>query len=140
VTVRYLLVLYPLGILFLARSATVQRLVTDHREPLLWSYTAGVAVGGQLLVAYFALGNYAVGEAARVHALLGLALGVAVAVTSVASVYETRLRPLAAGALGLAGAAGTVFVLLATLSHFAFVGEYVLPVAGALSDVLSAVG
>ncbi len=140
VTVRYLLVLYPLGILLLARSATVRGLLNTHRSELVWSYTAGVAVGGQLLVAYLVIGQYAVGEAARIHALLGVVLGIAVAVTSTASAFDERARPVAAVALGLAGAAGTVFFLLATLSHFAFVGEYVLPVAGALSDLLSAVG
>jgi 4-amino-4-deoxy-L-arabinose transferase-like glycosyltransferase len=140
VTVRYLLVLYPLGAVLLARSATVGRLLADHRDPLLWSYTAGVALGSQLLLAYFVLGGYAVGEAARVHALLGAALGLAVAVASVASALDRRTDPVAAVVLGLAAAAATVFTVLAGITHFAFVGEYVLPVVGWVSDLITAAG
>ena len=136
ITVRYLLVLYPLGAVLLARSTVVGRLLAAHRGPLLWSYTAGVALGSQLLLAYFILGAYAVGEAARVHAVLGAALGVAVAVTSVAGTVDRRVERVAAVALGLAAAAATVFTLLAGLSHFAFVGEYVLPVVGVVSELL----
>jgi hypothetical protein len=137
VTVRYLLVLYPLGVVLLAGTAPVRRLLETQRSPLLWSYGAGVALGGQLLLAYFVVGQYAVGEAARVHALLGFGLGVAVAVTSVASAIDRRADPVAAVTLGLAAAAGTVFLLLAGLSHFAFVGEYILPVVGAISDTIA---
>ncbi len=137
VTVRYLLVLYPLGVVLLAGTAPVRRLLETHRSPLLWSYGAGVALGGQLLLAYFVVGQYAVGEAARVHALLGFGLGVAVAVASLVSVVDRRADPVAAVALGLAAAAGTVFLLLAGLSHFAFVGEYILPVVGAISDAIA---
>jgi hypothetical protein len=113
-------------------------LLTEQRAPLRWSYAAGVALGSQLLLAYFVVGGYAVGEAARVHALLGATLGLAVAVTSVASVVERRIEPLAAVALGLAGATATVFTLLAGLSHFAFIGEFILPVVGAISDLIAA--
>lgn len=138
VTVRYLLVLYPLGILLLARAATTRRLLDDHRSAVLWSYVAGVAVGTQLLLAYFVIGGYAVGEAARVHALLGVVLGTAVAATTAASVVDRRVEPVAAGTVGLAAAAGTAFLVLAGLVHFAFVGEYVLPAVGAVSDAIAA--
>ena len=137
VTVRYLVVLYPLGVLLLARAPTTRRLLTAHRDVLLWSYAVGVAIGTQLLFAYFVLGQYAVGEAARVHALLGFGLGGIVAISTVASALDRRVDPLAAAALGLAGAAATAFFLLAGLSHFAFVGEYVLPVVGWISDLMT---
>lgn len=140
VTVRYLLILYPLGIVLLARSTVVRTLLDDHWSTLLWAYVCGVAIGGQLLLAYLVVGQYAVGEAARVHALLGFGLGIAVALTSLGSVSDRRLEPAAAATLGLAGATATVFFLLATLWHFGFVGEYVLPIAGALSDVLAGAG
>ncbi|MEF8785601.1 MAG: hypothetical protein V5A45_06675, partial [Haloarculaceae archaeon] len=92
----------------------------------------------QLLLAYFVIGQYAVGEAARVHALLGFGLGVVAAITTVASVADRRVEPVAAVALGLAAAAGTVLFLLAGFVHFAFIGEFVLPVVGAVSDMLAA--
>jgi hypothetical protein len=140
VTVRYLLVLYPLGVVLLARSTLVRRLLTDRRDLVVWSYTAGVALGSQLLLAYFVVEAYAVGEAARVHALIGATLGLSVALVSVVSVVDRRADPLAAVALGLAGAAATVFTLLAGLSHFAFVGEFILPIVGLVSDLITAAG
>jgi uncharacterized membrane protein YgcG len=138
VTVRYLLVLYPLGIVLLARAATTRRLLETQRSPLLWSYAVGVALGSQLLLAYFVVGQYAVGEAARIHALLGFGLGTVAAIATVASVADRRIEPVAAAALGLAAAAGTVFLLLTGLVHFGFIGEYVLPVVGTVSDMLTA--
>ncbi|MEF8871478.1 MAG: hypothetical protein V5A41_07590, partial [Haloarculaceae archaeon] len=138
VTVRYILVLYPLGVVLLTRAAATRRLLETQRSPLLWSYGASVALGSQLLLAYFVIGQYAVGEAARVHALLGFGLGVVAAITTVASVADRRVEPVAAVALGLAAAAGTVLFLLAGFVHFAFIGEFVLPVVGAVSDMLAA--
>jgi hypothetical protein len=60
---------------------------------------------------------------------------VAVAVT--ASAVDERSRPLAAVALGLAAAAGTVFVLLAGLDYFAFTGQHLLPVVELVADALA---
>lgn len=140
VTVRYLLPVYPLGAFLLARSAAVRALVTDYFRPMLWSYGGGVAIGGQLLFVGLVTGGYAVGEAARVHALLGVALGLLVAALGVAGVLDERARPAAAVAFGLAGAAATVFFLLATAHYFSFIGEYVLPVVGAISELLGTAG
>ncbi len=138
ITVRYLLPLYPLGAYLLARSESVCRLVEDHLPAVLWSYTGGVLVGGQLLLAFLILEEYAIAEAARVHATLGVVLGGVLALVSLGGALDERLRTPAALALGLAGAAGTLFVLLSGLYYFSFVGEYVLPVAGAISDLLAA--
>lgn len=140
VTVRYLLPVYPLGAFLLARSAVVRALVTDHFRPMLWSYGGGVAIGGQLLFVGLVSGGYAVGEAARVHALLGVALGLLVAALGVAGVLDERARPATAVAFGLAGAAATVFFLLATAHYFSFIGEYALPVVGAISELLGTAG
>jgi uncharacterized membrane protein YgcG len=138
ITVRYLLPIYPLGVYLLARSVPVGGIVADHGRSALWAYAGGVLVGGQLLLAYLFLGDFAVAEAARVHATLGFGLGLVVAGIAVGTVVDDRFRQPTAVALGLAAAAGTVFLLLSGLHYFSFVGEYVLPVAGALSDVLAA--
>jgi hypothetical protein len=138
ITVRYLLPIYPLGVYLLARSVPVGGLVADHIRSALWAYAAGVLVGGQLLLAYLFLGDFAVAEAARVHATLGFTIGLVVAGIALGTLVDDRFRQPTAIALGLAAAAGTVFLLLSGLHYFSFVGEYILPVAGAVSDVLSA--
>ena len=140
ITVRYLLPVYPLGAFLLARSVVVRRLLADYRRLLLWSYCLGVCIGGQLLFVTLVAGEFATAEAARVHATVGLTLGLALAAVATVGVFRTRARSVAAVALGLAAAAGTVLFLLATLWYFSFVGEYVLPVAGALSELLARAG
>jgi hypothetical protein len=140
ITVRYLLPLYALGVFLLARSQIAEWVVEEHRTLALWSFTGGVGIGGQLLLLTVVLGEFAVGEAARLHALLGVGLGTAVAVLCLAGLVDKRVRPFAVVALGLAAAASTVFVLLAGLYYFSFAGEYIVPVVDFLSDRLSAVG
>lgn len=138
ITVRYLLVLYPLAAYLLVRAQPVRRLVEQHLATIVWTYTAGVLIGGQLLLTSVVLGQYATAEAARLHALLGVILGGIVALLSLGSVLDRRLERPAAVGLGLAATAGTVFLLLSGLHYFSFTGEYVLPVADAISDLIDA--
>ena len=140
ITVRYLLPLYPLGAYLLARSALVNHLIDGYLPAILWSYAGGVLIGGQVLFVVLAVGQYAVAEAARLHAALGLALGGVLAVSCVLAALDERFELPAALVLGLAGAAGTVFLLLSGVHYFSFAGEYVLPVVGAVSDALAAAG
>ena len=53
------------------------------------------------------------------------------------SVADERFDPVAGVALGLSGAGGTVLVVLAGGSYFTFVGPYVLPAVGVLSDLIA---
>jgi len=140
ITVRDFLPLYPLGAYLLVRGGAVGHVVDDHTPALVWSYAAGVLVGGQLFLVVVVLGQYAPAEATRLHALLGLALGCGVAVLAVASAIDDRLHVPTAICLGLAAAAGTVFLLLSGLHYFSFVGKYILPVAGVIGDLLGAAG
>jgi hypothetical protein len=140
ITVRYLLPVYALGVVLLTHSALATWLVGKHRSLLYWSYGAGVCIGGQLLLVALVLGRFSVGEAARVHALLGVGLGLAVAVLCLAGLRDERARPAAVVAIGLAAAASTVFVLLAGLYYFSFTGDYILPAVDLLVERLSAAG
>jgi hypothetical protein len=130
--------LYPLAAYLLVRAQPVRRLVEQHLATIVWTYTAGVLIGGQLLLTSVVLGQYATAEAARLHALLGVILGGIVALLSLGSVLDRRLERPAAVGLGLAATAGTVFLLLSGLHYFSFTGEYVLPVADAISDLIDA--
>jgi hypothetical protein len=75
-------------------------------------------------------------EATQVHALLGLGCAGLLAATLLGSAVDDRFRTPAAIALGLAGAAGTAFLLLSGLDYFSFIGQYILPVSEVVSDLL----
>lgn len=139
ITVRYLLPVYPLGLLILAYSNLGQQIVSRHRRVLYWSYAVGVCIGSQLLLTAVILGQFSTGEAGRLHALLGVGVGLGVALSCLAATYERRLWPVATAVVGLAAAASTVFVLLASLYYFSFTGEYILPVVDIVVDMLNAV-
>jgi hypothetical protein len=137
INARYVLPVYPLALYLVARTGAVRAVVNTALGPLLWSYAGGVLVGTQLLVVYVAVRGLSVAEAAQVHALVGLGAAGLVAVTLVASLFDDLFRVPAAVALGLAAATGTAFLLLTGLDYFGFFGNYVLPVAGAVSGLFA---
>jgi len=136
VTVRYLLPTYPLMLYLLVRIGPVRTLWRDHRRSVLWTYVAAVLLGSQVLLAGVVATDATVARASQFHAHLGLGLAAFLAVTLLAARVDDRAEPVAAVALALAAAAGTAFVLLSGFAYFSFVGEHVLPVADAISDVI----
>jgi hypothetical protein len=136
VNARYLLPAYPLALYLLVRSRAVRAVVETRLRPLLWTYGFGTLVGTQLVFVYTTSRGLAVAEATQVHALLGLGCAGLLAVTLPGSAIDDRLRTPAAVALGLAGAAGTAFLLLSGLDYFSFIGQYVLPVSETVSGLL----
>lgn len=139
VTVRYLLPIYPLALYLCARQRPLRRLVTEHSRALLWPYAAVVLVGTQLLLAYVVLAGLSVSAAAQAHAILGLATAGALGLTLLVSQADSRVRPLAAACLGIAAGLGTAFILLSGLAYFSFIGDFVLPIAGAVADLIGAI-
>ncbi len=134
-TQRYLLPLFPLVLYLLARSELAGRLA-DVGDSFAWSYVAGVLVGGQLFVVAVVVRDLPPGEGAQLNAAVSLVAAVLVVVTGGLSVWTRRADRLTAAVVGLACAAGTVFLLVAHLRYFAGTGEAVLPVVEALSDRL----
>jgi hypothetical protein len=137
INARYVLPIYPLALYLVARMGPVRRLVDTALGSLLWTYAAGVLVGTQLFVVYVAVRGLSVAEAAQVHALVGILTAAILAAALVGYFVDDRLRTPAAAALGFAAATGTTFLLLTGLDYFGFLGNYVLPVAGAVVDVLA---
>ena len=137
INARYVLPVYPLALYLVARTGVVRRFVDTALGPLLWTYLAGVLVGTQLFVVYVAVRGLSVAEAAQVHALMGILAAVLLVVALVGYLLDDRLRTLAGAALGFAAATGTAFLLLTGLDYFGFLGNYVLPVAGAVSGLFS---
>ncbi|WP_254838285.1 hypothetical protein [Natronomonas marina] len=127
ITVRYLLALFPLSVYGLARIPSVRRVVEARTRLCAFSYAAGVFVGGQLLVVYLWAIDATIGEAVQTHALVGLGTAALVVGWAVADGVDRRFDRFGAVALGLAAAAGTAFVVLAGLWHFAFVGPRAVP-------------
>lgn len=136
ITVRYLLPVYPLGLFLIVRQPRVRHLLARRWGYARSTYLGGVLLGTQLLLAYVVARELTVTAAAQLHAVLALAAAGLLAVTLAVSYVDDRAEPLAAAALGLAAAAGTAFVLLSGIAYFSFVGEFVLPVSGAVSDAI----
>ena len=137
INARYVLPVYPLALYLVVRMGPVRRIVDIALGPILWTYAAGVLVGTQLFVVYVAVRELSVAEAAQTHALVGILAAVLLFVALLAYLADDRLQTPAAAALGFAAATGTAFLLLTGLDYFGFLGNYVLPVAGAVVDVLA---
>ncbi len=137
-TQRYLLPVFPLGLYVLARSSSVTRLVERAGDTALWSYGIGVLVGGQLLLVAVLTRELQPGGAAQLNAGVSLVTATLVAATGVLAAWTRRFDRAVGVAIGLACAAGTVFVLLAHLEYFQATGEAILPVVQELTDLLSA--
>jgi hypothetical protein len=127
ITVRYLLPLFPLAVYGVARLGSVRRVVAERYRTCAFTYAAGVLVGGQSLVVYLWYTEAVRGEAVQTHALLGLGVGSLLAAWALLDAAGQRYDRFGAVTLALAAAAGTVFLLLAGLWHFAFVGGRALP-------------
>jgi hypothetical protein len=136
ITQRYLLPVFPLVLYALARSPVVERLAERGGRVACWSYAAGVLLGGQLVLAAVLARDLPVGEAAQLNATLSLAAAGLVVVTGLLAVRTRRFDRVTAGAVGLACAAGTVFVLVAHLHYFAVTGDALLPVVQELTELL----
>jgi uncharacterized membrane protein YgcG len=136
ITQRYLLPIYPLALYALVRSTLARRLVNRAPRALAWSYAAGLLVGGQVVLAFVLVQEQTIAEAAQFNARLALLVaGIVVGATGVSALAD-RFETAAAVTVGLAAAAGTVFLLLSGLYYFAGTGEALLPVVQAISDQL----
>lgn len=136
ISVRYLLPTYPLLLYLVVRLSAVRALVADRGRLVGWTYAAGVLLGTQLLLAVAVGLDLTVASAVQVHARLALGLAAALALAILVCQFDDRAEPIAAVALGLAAAAGTAFLLLSGMAYFSFVGEYALPAADAVADVV----
>lgn len=136
ISVRYLLPIYPLLLYLLVRTPTVRSVVRDRIRLAGWSYAAGVLLGTQLLLAVVVARDVPLASAVQFHGQLGIALAGLLGLVAVVAEFDDRVRVPVAVLLGLAAAAATAFLLLSALAYFPFVGEFVLPVAGRVADVV----
>jgi len=140
VTVRYLHPLFPVGIYGLVRVVAVRDVLRDHARLAGVSYLAALLVGGQLLVLGLAAMDPGLGEAVQFHAVLGLSLGLLLAVWVVAGSLSDAV-PDEPGAvlLALTAGGGTVFLLLSGIEYFDYAGPFALPIVRVLAEALTLV-
>jgi hypothetical protein len=138
VTVRYLLVLYPVAVYAIARQHPLRRALDAGGRTALWTWSGGVLLGAQVFVAAVAAGSLGLGEAVQAHAVAGLAVAVALAGFAAVSAVTDAVDRMTAALLGLAAALGTDFLLLSGLVYFRY-GQYALPASGELARLLSLV-
>ncbi|WP_336361301.1 hypothetical protein [Haladaptatus sp. ZSTT2] len=136
ITVRYLLPVFPFLLYAVFRLPSVRRAVTTHPQPLAWAYAGTVLIGGQGLLLALLVQRPALGEAVQLHALLGIGVGVAFGLWSLASLRWPRADILGASLLGVVAGTGTLFLLLSGIEYFAYAGEFALPLSQWLSRLL----
>ncbi|MFB6310748.1 MAG: hypothetical protein ABEH64_06135 [Salinirussus sp.] len=136
ITVRYLLPIYPIGLILLVRQRSIRRLITERTNIVGWSSAATVLIGSQMLLVTVLLTGRTVGEAAQLHAVVGLAAAGTLGVAMLATRFEQRLQPITAVSLGAAAGLGTAFILLSGLVYFSFIGPFVLPVSEAIAEAI----
>jgi hypothetical protein len=129
ITVRYLLPLYPLALLAVVETAALRSVLADARRTLLWTYAGVVLVGSQLFLAGIVLLDVTHGGAVRIESHLALGIAALLAAWTLGySLGADSDRSLRAGAvlLGIAAAAGTVFLLVSAWWYFPY-GPFALP-------------
>jgi uncharacterized membrane protein len=136
VTVRYLLPVYVLAVYALARQPWMRRVLAERGRAALWSYLGGVLLGAQLIFVAVTVGSFGRGGAFQLHAVVGLVVGAAFAVSALGSALDERVDSVTAVVGGLAAALGTDLALLSAFVYFRY-GPHVLPVADWLADLLA---
>lgn len=136
ITQRYILAIFPLALFLLARSPQIERLVEGSTSTICWSYALGVFIGGQLFIASVVARELQPGTAAQLNASISLVAAALLVLVTAAAFRTRRLDRPAAVMLGVAGAAGTVFIVSALLVYFSMTGEAVVPVVEELSRLL----
>ncbi|WP_436932113.1 hypothetical protein [Halosimplex halobium] len=136
VTVRYLLPVYVLAVYALARQRWARRVLAERGRTVLWSYLGGVCLGAQLLFVVVTVGSFGRGGAFQLHAVVGLVVGAAFALSAVGSALDERFDAATAAVGGLAAALGTDLALCSALVYFRY-GPHALPVVDWLADLLA---
>ncbi|MEF8977176.1 MAG: hypothetical protein V5A21_13195 [Halapricum sp.] len=144
-TVRYLLPLYVVGVVAVAWVPPIERACREHTRTIAWTLSAGILLGGQIVVVAVHQFSLALGEAFQFHALLGLGLAIVLGASTLIAVFTERLDRIVAGLLGFTAAATAVFSLLIVTVYASGLGQYpvdggqLLPIVRVLGDLVGAV-
>jgi len=139
VTVRYLFPLYPIAVYGLVRAPAVGAVLTRNWRTFVWTFSAGVLVGSQLLLVSLVLLAPGRGEAFQFHALLALGTAGLVGVWALTGRTAGKWGQFGAFTLALATAAATTFVLFVTLEYFVLGDSHALPMVRVLAELIDLV-
>lgn len=127
ITIRYLLVLFPLTAYGMMRVPAVRRVVYEQGNRCLSSYLAGVLIGGQLLFLYVYDHDLVVDEAFQIHSFLGLGLAALIGGWILIDAAGRRNDRLGAVVIGFGAATSTVFVLVIIIWFWTGIESIALP-------------
>jgi hypothetical protein len=136
-TVRYLLVLYPLGIYLLVRLPVVRRTLADKWRVFAWTTAATVLIGGQLLAVGVFWTAIGLGAAIQLHGIVGLAAALPLSLWALVGRSEGLFGVFGAILLGGTTALSLVFTILVTIEYYPLGNTQLLPVIRALAEVVT---
>ncbi|WP_436929402.1 hypothetical protein [Halosimplex halobium] len=131
-TVRYLHPLYPLAVYGCVRVPQVRALFVDRTRAVALGYEAGLVLGTPAAFGALLFVDASKGGVVQPFGLASLAAAAVLAAALVAARYDDRFEGVAAGALGVATAMATVYLLLTSFVLFHY-GPSALPAVDALS-------
>jgi hypothetical protein len=136
VTVRYLFVLYPLGIFLLLRLPSVRETLAQHWRPFGWVLAGTLSIGSQLIVAFLALSVNGIGEAFQFHAVLALGVATPLAIWALFGRGDGWSGRVGAGLLGVATGLTAIFSWLTVVEYYALGNSHALPVVRYVGQLL----
>ncbi|WP_324758756.1 hypothetical protein [Haloarcula montana] len=136
VTVRYLFVLYPLGIYLLFRTPSVRDALDQYLRSFAWALAVTVLLGGQLLVVFVALSVNGIGEAFQLHALLALGSAAPLAAWGLFGRSDGWFGRVGAGLFGVATGLTTIFAWLTVVEYYALGNAHALPIVRYIGQLL----
>jgi hypothetical protein len=135
-TVRYLLVLYPLGIYLLVRLPVVRRTLDDNWRVFVWTTASTVLIGGQL----FAVGVFwtaiGIGAAVQLHGVVGLGAALPLSLWALVGRSEGSFGVSGAMLLGLTTGLSLIFTILVTIEYSPIGNTHLIPVIKIVSEII----
>lgn len=125
ITVRYLHSLVPLTVYTVARLPPIRATFEERFRVVLWSFTAGLLIGGQLMIIGLSLLPSTFGGAIQLHALVNLAFAIGLAVWCLACTIDMNnnwFLTTGAALFGLTVAAATISVFFLVTNHLSYGG------------------
>jgi len=138
-TVRYLLVLYPLGIYLLVRLPVVRRTLEGNWGAFAWTTAATVLIGGQLLAVGVFLTARGPGETIQFHGVVALVLAIPLSLLVLLGRSDGVVGSLGAVLLGITTGASAAFTILVVIEYYSLGNTHLLPVVRAFAELVTLV-
>jgi hypothetical protein len=138
-TVRYLLVLYPLGIYLLVRLPVVRQTLEGNWRVFAWTTAATVLIGGQLLAVGVFLTARGPGETIQFHGVVALVLAIPLSLWALVGRSDGVVGGLGAVLLGITTGVSTVFTIFVAIEYYPLGSTHLLPVVRAFAELVTLV-